>query len=66
MPLEEIFLDFDSNANPVITVKGVRGKACKALTADIEKALGKSINEEHTREYTQTEAKDAKRAPSTR
>jgi len=38
--MKEVFMDFDENDDPVISVKGVKGKACKALTADLERKLG--------------------------
>lgn len=53
--MQEVFMDFDDNGNPVISVKGVKGKACKALTADLEKSLGEVITETHTPEYNERE-----------
>jgi len=55
MALQEILMDFDENDNPVISVKGVKGKACRALTADLEQKLGKVISTEHTPEYNERE-----------
>lgn len=60
MALQEIFLDFDSEDNPVISVKGVKGKACKALTADLERKLGSVTDVKETAEMKQTEVKHAK------
>jgi hypothetical protein len=45
------------NGVPKITVKGVKGKGCKSLTAAVEKALGETTSSKPTHEYTQTETK---------
>jgi len=55
MALQEILMDFDDNDNPVISVKGVKGKACRALTADLEQKLGKVTSTETTPEYNERE-----------
>lgn len=51
-----VMMDFDENDNPVISVEGVKGRACKELTADLERRLGKVTKEEKTREYTEAKA----------
>ncbi len=41
MTREEIEIEVNDEGEATIHVKGVKGKTCAALTADIEKALGK-------------------------
>lgn len=53
--MKQIIMDFDENDNPVITVKGVKGKACKDLTRSLELALGTTIDSVETDEYKQRE-----------
>jgi len=38
-----------------ISVKGVKGKVCSDLTADVEKALGKVTETKKTREYREAD-----------
>jgi hypothetical protein len=54
--MQEILMDFDENDNPVISVKGVKGKSCKDVTKGIEQALGKVISSQTTPEYNEREA----------
>lgn len=61
MASEEIYMDFDSADNPVISVKGVKGQRCRALTADLESALGNTTSTEHTPEYKEKETVNANR-----
>jgi hypothetical protein len=57
----EIHLTFDANDEPVIEVKGAKGKTCKALTAELERALG-SVKETSLKpEYRQVETKSTQR-----
>lgn len=63
MPVE-VIMEFDEQDNPVIRVKGAPGKACKKLTADLERKLGTVTKEEHTAEYRQTETKNVARIPN--
>lgn len=58
---EEVFMDFDEQDNPVVSVKGVKGKACQTLTADLERKLGAVTKQEKTKEYREVEEKNAKR-----
>lgn len=53
----EVFIDFDEKDDPVISVKGVKGKACKLLTADLERKLsgGGPIQTQETPEYHERE-----------
>lgn len=50
---EVITVEIDADGNPVVSVKGVKGKSCKDLTADLEKALGKVTDSSNTREFEQ-------------
>lgn len=36
-----------------VTVRGIKGKACKEVTAELEKALGRKISDRPTRELTE-------------
>lgn len=56
---EKVIFEIDLKGNTKLTVKGVRGKGCKALTADFENGLGivtsdKSTNEMYEQEQPQT------------
>jgi succinate dehydrogenase/fumarate reductase-like Fe-S protein len=53
--MEEIIMDVDEEGNCVITVNGVKGKACAALTKDLEEALGTKISDTKTREYDEVQ-----------
>lgn len=57
--MKEVIVDFDEKGQPVISVKGVKGKACKDLTRDLEKALGTVTKTELTPEYNQQETNRA-------
>lgn len=61
MKRKEIILTFDDNDNVVIEVNGVKGKACRDITRDIEAALGTVIETKETAEYRETESKHAAR-----
>lgn len=43
-----------SRANPVITVKGIKGGGCKAETKELEEALGAITKDTPTSEMTQS------------
>ncbi len=51
---KEIILEF-LNGKSTITVNGVKGKACKELTAKLEEALGKVEKTTLTDEYKEKE-----------
>lgn len=46
----QIEIDIDEKGNVTVGVKGVPGKACKDITANIEAAFGKVAKTEETRE----------------
>jgi hypothetical protein len=51
--METVTVEIDADGNPVVSVKGVAGKSCKDLTAELEKALGKVTDSSNTREFEQ-------------
>lgn len=53
--MQEVFLDFDKDDNPVVSVKGVKGRTCKDLTAGLERKLGTTISTETTPEFNERE-----------
>ncbi len=50
---EKIIIEFDKDGMPTVKVEGVKGSGCKALTNDIEAALGKTTKTVKTREYNE-------------
>jgi hypothetical protein len=66
MRTEEVFMDFDENNEPVLSVKGVKGKACEALTEPLERKLGKVTSKQRTREYNEVERGDNRGIPNRR
>jgi hypothetical protein len=48
---QEIVVSTDEQGNPHITVRGVKGKSCKDLTVELEKALGVVTKDDLTHEY---------------
>lgn len=63
--MQEIILDFDDDDNPVVAVKGVKGKACKDLTKSMEEALGVVTSDTPTAEMRQEDRSGA-RVPNRR
>lgn len=59
--MEEIIVEIDKGAAK-ISVKGVEGKGCTALTADIENALGEVKDRATTAEYRQAPQTGAMKA----
>lgn len=55
----EIFMDFSDDDEPIISVKGVKGRSCKDLTKGLELALGKVVVDEKTPEYYEREVAQA-------
>lgn len=64
--MEEVFMDFDDDDNPVISVKGVKGRGCKDLTADLERKLGTVVKETKTKEYNEVQRGDNRGTPNRR
>lgn len=54
MPIE-VFMDFDKDDNPVISVKGTKGRSCKDLTKALEQKLGIVVDSKTTPEYNERE-----------
>lgn len=51
MSKPQIEVEIDEQGNSTVSVTGVSGSDCKALTDDIEKALGKVTDTCKTRDY---------------
>jgi hypothetical protein len=49
--MQKITVTIDADANVRVEVNGVTGKACHALTADLERALGKVREVENKADY---------------
>ena len=61
---EKVIFEIDTKGNTKVTVKGVKGRGCKALTADFEKGLGKTISDVDTKEiYEQQPVQQAPYVP---
>lgn len=54
---ERITITIDPNGNPTIKVEGVAGSGCKALTKDIEEALGTTVKDSPTAEMRLPDAR---------
>ena len=52
---EEITVTISPDGNVKVSVKGVKGKSCKALTKGLEAALGDVEHSQVTREIYETE-----------
>lgn len=54
--MHQVIIEIDSaTAAVTVSVKGVKGKACKALTLPVEEALGETTSSKPTAEYSQQE-----------
>lgn len=53
MTREEIHIEIDDNGSPTIEVKGCPGPSCKNLTSDLERALGRTVSDQPTKEMHQ-------------
>lgn len=54
--MKTITIDIDVEGNTTIKVEGVKGKSCKDLTRDIERALGVTKKSTPTAEFHQQAA----------
>lgn len=58
MAKHEIEIEFDEAGRPTFHVKGLRGKGCAKILAEIEKALGVRVGEvKYSAEYYQADEK---------
>lgn len=53
--MAEVIIDIDAQGNTKVESRGVKGAGCKALTAAIEAALGKTVTDQTTTEFFQKE-----------
>ena len=51
----DIVFDIDADGNITITVEGVKGQDCLAITEELEASLGVVLDRQHTSEYYQEE-----------
>lgn len=47
---DEIIVEIGKKGEVTVSVKGFKGSGCKALTRDLERALGKVVEDSPTRE----------------
>ena len=52
---ETITVEIEADGSSTVSVSGVRGKRCKDITAQVEKALGKVTADNPTQEMHQSE-----------
>lgn len=57
----KIIMSFDDEDNVILEVVGAKGKACKDMTREIEKALGSVKESVNKPEFRQVETKTAQR-----
>lgn len=53
--MEEVIVEIDENAAVTVSVRGVKGKRCKEVTAALEKALGDVTGGKPTSEMSEKE-----------
>lgn len=51
--METVIVEIDPDAKITVSVDGVRGPGCKALTAAIERALGRTVDDRQTPAFIQ-------------
>lgn len=56
---KEILIEAAPNGDVTVSVNGVKGKTCKELTKRFEKALGKVVKVEETKEFYEKPTKAA-------
>lgn len=52
---EEIIITVPLHGSQTVKVTGVKGKGCRAITAEYEKSLGRRVASEDTREAHEVE-----------
>ena len=57
----EVLMEFPLDGEPKITVKGVKGAACKTLSDPIEKALGLVTSDKPTAEMREVPQREHRR-----
>ena len=57
--MEEVIIDI-FKGKVTVKVNGVKGPACKALTADFEKGLGVKTSDTNTHEFSQLQSVEVK------
>jgi Protein of unknown function (DUF2997) len=50
---DEIIVEIDKDGSVTVSVRGMKGSGCRALTKDLEKALGRTVEDHATRELTE-------------
>lgn len=55
--MKEIIVEASPEGEVTVTVRGVKGKSCKDVTASFEKALGKTTSSVPTKEMYEKEQK---------
>lgn len=55
--MADIIFNISPDGDITITVQGVKGQSCTELTADLEAALGVVVDQQHTSEYYEEEAR---------
>ena len=58
---EEITITITPDGETEVSVAGVKGKGCQALTAALEKALGTVVSDTTTDEFNQREVRHEQR-----
>jgi Tfp pilus assembly protein PilZ len=53
--MQTVTIVIDQEGGASVGVGCVKGKTCKAVTAEIEKALGKTVGDQLTAEYHEVE-----------
>lgn len=56
--MEQIVIEVSQEGETKVLVEGCAGPSCKALTADIEKALGEVTDDKKTADYLKTSQKE--------
>jgi hypothetical protein len=60
--MEKVIVEIDPHAKVTVSVEGVSGSGCHALSKAIEGALGRTTEDVRTVEYYQEERVDARNA----